>query len=483
MEILVGSHVCTLSEKPDEAIEEQLREATKFQEADANFKRGPKFLTVDGKKVFNKNSYAQDPNRYLYHKGRRTFPTGLLPRIKAILQSAAIVDDRPEIRIHPHNLQGLRPHQKNIIDVLTQHDRAAGELPTGTGKSYVAAALALATYESGVVLITVPAKKLLRQTLNTLKRVFPPEIKVGQWGENKCELEGKHIVVATIQSITAGLDDPKKLKFLESVLTWILDEAHGAAAKSYIDVSRVLPNARKRWGITATWRREDGCTLVLEGVVGPLVFQYTPQQAMDDGWLVKPDIELHHWHGHKRIIPKPQYSDAFKAEVIYNNTYRNQYVKHLIEERFVKGGHTPCLVLVESLQHGDALSELTGYPFIDGQRTTSKEIDRVTAKFAEGEVPVLIASRIFNVGVDIPEVRGLLLPAGGKSVTTVMQRLGRALRIDEDKTSVLCIDIFDQEPWYLEKHAHGRRFTYAANYPGCVKDIQVPAIWYGPKQP
>ncbi len=475
MKIIVGSHTCKLAEEPTEIEFGLIREATKFEPSQGSYIAKNKFITKNGKKVFNKQ-YKEDPYKYLYHKSQRVFPTGLLPKILEIYPDAELEDTRSDVAVHPHGLTSLRPYQAQLVDTLLANERAAGEIPTGTGKSWVCAALVNATHPSGLVLVTVPSTKLLRQTIKTLGVALPKGVRIGQWGSGKNKIQDVDVIVATIQAITAGKGKAENQEVLNRIRTWVLDETHGAAAKSYVDASKLMPNARRRYGVTATWRREDGTALVLEGMVGPLVFKYTPAQAIEDGWLVKPTIELHHYRNHENTHPKPRYSDTFMRKAIYFHEDRNAYVVSQIE-RCVQEGRTPCLVLVESLDHGDELVKLTGYTFVDGQRTKTKDLDEITEKFARNEIPVLIASRIFNVGVDIPEVRSLVLPASGKSVTTVMQRLGRALRLDEGKDTVLVIDIFDHEPHYLEKHAYERRFTYASFYPGTITDVRVPLAW------
>lgn len=69
-------------------------------------------------------------------------------------------------------------------------------------------------------------------------------------------------------------------------------------------------------------------------------------------------------------------------------------------------------------------------------------------------------STVFDIGVDIPELRKVIIGSGGKSQVNVLQSLGRGLRTATGKTVVEIIDFSDHHHILLKRHADTRRKIY-----------------------
>ena len=79
--------------------------------------------------------------------------------------------------------------------------------------------------------------------------------------------------------------------------------------------------------------------------------------------------------------------------------------------------------------------------------------------FVSQDKGVLIATTIFQTGVDIPEITHLINARGLKSEIATLQALGRALRTHSSKQEVYIYDFMDKAP-YLEKHSKERIKSY-----------------------
>ena len=75
----------------------------------------------------------------------------------------------------------------------------------------------------------------------------------------------------------------------------------------------------------------------------------------------------------------------------------------------------------------------------------------------QGKIDGVIASTIWDQGVDIPEIRTLIMAGGGKSLVRNLQRLGRGLRIAEGKTSLEVYDFYDNSTRWLRNHSSERK--------------------------
>ena len=72
---------------------------------------------------------------------------------------------------------------------------------------------------------------------------------------------------------------------------------------------------------------------------------------------------------------------------------------------------------------------------------------------------VLIASKIFDQGVDIPELDALILAGSGKSSARALQRIGRVIRGYPGKKWANVIEFWDNAK-YLESHSSARLKIY-----------------------
>jgi superfamily II DNA or RNA helicase len=70
-------------------------------------------------------------------------------------------------------------------------------------------------------------------------------------------------------------------------------------------------------------------------------------------------------------------------------------------------------------------------------RTPVKERHDILQRFRTGEYPVVVASRVLNEGVDVPDASIAIVLSGTGSRREYVQRLGRILRRREGKLAVL----------------------------------------------
>src|ERR671924_727748 len=70
-------------------------------------------------------------------------------------------------------------------------------------------------------------------------------------------------------------------------------------------------------------------------------------------------------------------------------------------------------------------------------QTPVKERHDILQRFRTGEYPVVVASRVLNEGVDVPEASVAVVLSGTGSRREFVQRLGRILRRREGKRAVL----------------------------------------------
>ena len=379
------------------------------------------------------------------------FPTGLLPYVHYILEESRVhyevIDERikPEKQIKfilKETFPPLRYYQKEAYRKLSEQHRGVVEMPTGTGKSLTAARM---IWELGLpTLIITPGKSLTDQMTKTLVKHFGKG-KVKKLTTKDVKL--KTINVVNIQALVNM--DPKIFKDIRLAM---IDEFHHAAADTYLAVNEEhLSECYYRIGFTATNFRNDGAELALRSVLSEVLHQYSIQQAIEDGFLMKPEfVEVP-----IRLDKEKTYQTAYKKQIVQNKK-RNQLVKEIAEDH----PDDAVIILVKQVAHGELLKKmLPDAEFIHGE-IKDGDREKVMEKFRKGQIKRLIGTSVIGEGVDLPVARVLILAAGGKARGQVMQNIGRVLRLHPDKDTPIIYDFTDEDGSWLESHSEARFEVY-----------------------
>lgn len=271
----------------------------------------------------------------------------------------------------------------------------------------------------------------------------------------------------------------ESVDFLDTVRAVICDEAHYAGAISYWNVFQYLNNARMRIGMTGTLDKSKKIHMArIKSLMGNPIINVTNKQMIDRGVSAKPHIKM---------VPITQPTDldaqvgAYMKKngmttggtagdlMAYQVTYslgviHNQYRNHLIAEIAVQVAkrlkNQAVLIIVNSIEHGDNISkELDNigaeYAFIQGKDDTDTR-NVVLNKVRSGKLKILIGTKILDAGIDVDSFKCLVACSAGKSYISILQRIGRILRVRNDKKDVIVFDLYDRTSRILYKHAKER---------------------------
>ena len=238
---------------------------------------------------------------------------------------------------------------------------------------------------------------------------------------------------------------------------FVLDECQYAASKSLQFIHRVSGKARYRFLLSGTPWREMGDDLLIEAVSGPKFYDLPASKLIAEGVLVPPKIYFMN-------VPKMKNLHGTYAEVynsyIMTNITRNKMIldatMSLVENK------KKVLVLISKVEHGQILLDMMKDKLrVDSLNGSSKTEDRLSAiqDMKDGKTDVLIASKIFDQGIDIPELDALILAGSGKSSARALQRIGRVIRNYPGKKWANVIEFWDNAK-YLEAHSTARLKIY-----------------------
>jgi superfamily II DNA or RNA helicase len=428
------------------------------------------------------------------------FPTGLVQRVQDFYREAnreiEIVDKRPAKSVgQPRSiLQNLEkigktpyPYQLEILDVIDKNDRGIIKVATGGGKSLIAALIAAKLGKKTIVYVI--GKDLLYQFHDFFSSIF--DEKIGIVGDGKCEIHdiniasiwtvGQAIGMNKKNILLDGDDDEEELgtnkyadilKMMKETKLHIIDECHMSACETIQQVFK-HSNAEHLYGLSGSPWRDDGADLLIESILGKYIVNISASRLIGEGYLAQPLIRF-------RVVPfyhyelEKVYPSVYKKYVVENDI-RNGLVLDAAKTMVEKGYQT--LVLFNSLKHGKILYKLFQQhmkcALLDGSNS-QEERQQVKKDLEEHKIDCVLASRIFDIGVDIPSLSGLVIACGGKSTVKALQRVGRVIRRYPGKTFAVIVDFIDQAP-FLETHSKTRYKIYKS-------EEGFDVLWPGKKQ-
>lgn len=413
------------------------------------------------------------------------FPIGLLKRVEGFCQergkAVSISDTRPtkspnaSIDILP-TLASMGkspyPYQLEAAAVVKDQDHGIIRLATGGGKTIVAALMT--AYLGKKTLLYVIGKDLLYQTHKFFSSIF--NHKIGMIGDGHCDIQDINIVSVWTVGQALGLKkteiltdadeegsvDPKKYKEIRQMLlsskVHIFDECHLAACNTIQEIAKSI-NPEHIYGMSASPWRDDNADLLIECVLGKNIVDISATYLIENGYLVKPIIKF------LKVPPpadklKKAYQTIYK-DYVTDNPVRNGLVV-LGAEKLVEQGYQ-TLVLYNNVAHGSLLHQQISkkMPCILLSGKDSSEVrENAKRRLENQEINCIIASKIFDIGVDLPSLSGLVIAGGGKSSVRALQRIGRVIRKYPGKKQAAIVDFLDQAP-FLKDHSNERRKIYS----------------------
>jgi superfamily II DNA or RNA helicase len=267
--------------------------------------------------------------------------------------------------------------------------------------------------------------------------------------------------VATIQTLHNRLKDGDMTKintFIKAQQIFF-DEAHLCASKidkgnQFTLLARQFRHAYYRWGLTATpFMRDEYSNQLLMGCTGDLLCTISNDQLIKEGHLTPPRVVMIDMAD---VGGPKQWPEVYEGAVVMNNVRNIRIIDELVK------GPKPAIVFCTRLAHAKTLhklAELKGFhlPAVQQGSTPLKERDAVIKDLQSGRLKAIISTTIYDEGVDIPDLRTLILAGGGKSTVAQLQRIGRGLRPYAGKDEVLVIDFNDKTGSVLKRHSKARR--------------------------
>jgi superfamily II DNA or RNA helicase len=443
-----------------------LREYLSFENEKARFFRGRFASKTDGR-------------MYMFSLFTESFPSGFVPTVLDAASREGFTVQLIDRRVRPcepdpqADLAWLRDYQLTGVDKVVEKARGMLWMPTGSGKTEVFAGLTRRLPCRWLFL--VHRTTLVDQAAERVER--RTGLRVGRCGEGRWDgfAQSDGIVCATFQTMAArlGKRDPDAEALLEQAQGLAVDEAHTLPAESFLKVVNGCRNAYWRVGLSGTpLARGDRRSVVAVGALGKVIYRIKPQVLIDAGVLAKPRIHM---------LPVYQESDKPTWQGVYGECVVRSAVRNRTVVEATRQADKPCLVFVKEVKHGKTLNAMLAKAGLSSEFVwgthSSEWRQSLIKRLQTGALDVLVCSVIFQEGVDIPDLRAVVIASGGKSVIASLQRIGRGMRIAKGKDTFEVWDLDDRGQKMLARHTRGRLGAYASEGFEVVQEVQlVPGV-------
>ena len=347
-------------------------------------------------------------------------------------------------------LPRLRDKQIEALEAWSKSGcRGQVIMPTGTGKTEVALAAMARTKTAS--LIVAPVRDLMYQWHRRILAAF--EYDAGIVGDGLSDI--KPITVTTYDSAYIHM-----ARMGAGFGLLIFDEEHHLPGKCRREAA-ILSTAAMRLGLTATAERSDGLHKDLDWLIGPVVYRMPFREAEGSALanfdLVRIPVALneheqatynqcsrvirHFITSRRKELGGYTWQDLCKEsgeDPHARNAQKAYYLKQSVENRAAE--KLRVLEDIFRLHKGQQILVFTGSNLMAIEvskrflvptilsHTRKRERLAVLESFAKGVFPVLVANRVLDEGVDVPEAKVAVVIGGQGSTRQAKQRLGRVLR-------------------------------------------------------
>jgi len=330
----------------------------------------------------------------------------------------------------------LRPYQQQAIADLRGafRDGAHAPLlvaPTGAGKTVIIAAVLQGIAVRGrSAIVLVHRRELIAQTSAKLTLADVPHgiIAAGVSGANAS------IQVASVQTLARRLD---RITAQPDLI--VIDEAHHATAGTWGKALSHWPDAL-RLGVTATPVRQDGRGLGMvfdRLVLGPSTAELTSGGFLCPARIYAPPPVADLSGLHRRA---GDYAIDEAAERMDRPTVTGDAIAHY--QRLAAGQR--AIAFCCSVKHAEHVCAAFNHAGIEAATllgcTDPLRRDATVARFAAGELQVLVTVDVVSEGFDIPAAGCAILLRPTQSLGLYLQQVGRVLRPAVDKKLAIILD-------------------------------------------
>ena len=238
-----------------------------------------------------------------------------------------------------------------------------------------------------------------------------------------------------------------------------VSNCHQAKAKSYLSIlGKTMTYAYSRFGLSGTTPPDDSCEiLTIQSVLGPKITEVSATELKDKGIIAPMEIKaviMNHedleYNEKMSQIRKAGYGkEAYDLEkdYIHQSGKRIDFIKKIVNKC-----ESNTLLLFHTIEYGQQIYNTLSkdlinkdFYYIDGEISGKKREEiKKFMEITDEKVKILVASYgTLSTGVSINAIFNVIFADSFKSEQIIIQSIGRALRLHDDKVKATIFDLVD----------------------------------------
>jgi superfamily II DNA or RNA helicase len=340
----------------------------------------------------------------------------------------------------------LRQYQTDMISearqALARHKHIIMQSPTGSGKGVIIGSMAsMSKYK---VLILAHSEEILKQDAGHARKWGIPAAEV--YAKTR-KMPEERCCVMMAQTLRQRLKKEDWAKWFDGFGLIILDECHRAEFDYVFEQEGVdstfvvgLSASPARYGQMRQLGLDYGAIVIGPQVADLIRMGYLCRCRLFS--LDAPSLSDVEWSFGRGDYNLSQMASKFKSKARYVGAVENY-------QRICNG--QKCLVFCCSSEQTIGVTDAFNRAGIEAKYCLSGDFDEdeelsgdrkdVVEAFARGDFKVLVNFGLFTTGIDIPDIKVVMLMFSTTSLVKYLQCLGRASRIADGKDNeFLCLD-------------------------------------------
>lgn len=384
-----------------------------------------------------------------------------------------------------------RDYQNEALKKIVVEKGGIIELPTGSGKTLIAYGIT-ELYKKHNVLFVFDSLDLIIKTREDFIEYGCDENDIGIIDGSSVQ-DNKRITLLSMMSYE------KAYHVLPKVNIIVSDECHVTGRVATAEkIFYSCQNAPMHVGLSATPFSDNPYeTMKLYGLIGPIIYKKELVEQIDEDYLATINVKMIPYECDpipvtgswvdiydikketktrtKEKMEKEGYTITYEdgkyigrkflefgdeTTHYVTNMTRNGLIAYQVEKYKQEGKRV--LILFNRIDHGMILHNAIGQSvLISGEDDIETRLGAKT-HLMEKEGSVVIASKIWQKGINIKEIDVLIIAGAGVGTTKIIQQLGRATRKSDKtgKVSAIVIDLYDEFSALAKRQSDKRLSIY-----------------------
>ena len=387
------------------------------------------------------------------------------------------VPPTPGIDLPRAQLRALRPDQQAAVTAWSKSGRGVVVMPTGTGKTEIG--LSIIAQCAVTTLIVAPVRDLMHQWHRRIAAALGYE--AGILGDGVHDV--RPITVTTYDSACIYME-----RLGDRFGLVIFDECHYLPGPVRADAAR-MSTARFRLGLTSTPKPPGQSGLGIESLIGPIAYELPISQArgrtIADYDVIRIPVHLTDQEQYRydrlcreirSVVLEGQRTGKRLATHVSGRTHVSdpaawRFLKAIRQKQAIEdraAGKVRVLEDLFRLHAGEAMLVFAGsnamardislrflIPCLLNHCGRQERLEVLTG-LQQGTYPAVVANRVLDEGIDLPDVKIAVVVGGSADGRQAKQRLGRVLRKSGSLRAVL-YEVVCEETSELKRSRSRRR--------------------------